>query len=184
MNQQPASHPFNLDEVRIAAPCNAGWDNMKGDDRVRYCGLCKKNVYNLSDMSRADAVALIREKDGEMCARYYRRPDGTILTDNCPVGLRAIRNRVRWATIAASAAFIAIGAFVGLRSAKAAGVPIREVQPFKAMQTVQPVKAIVDWLDPVLVAPPPSASYVEGRIKAVSPAPAPNPTPAQPSNQS
>jgi len=127
---------------------------MSGNDRARFCGLCKKNVYNLSDMSRADAEALITQYEDKVCIKFYRRADGTVLTDNCPVGLRAIRNRVRWATVAASAAFVAIGAFAGMRSAKAAGVSVRDVQPFKAMQNVQPVKALIERLDPVLVKPP------------------------------
>lgn len=182
MKKTVATHPFNLDEVRVAAPCNAGWENMKGDDRARFCGLCKKNVYNLSDMSRAEASALIREKDGNLCVRYYRRPDGTILTDNCPVGLRAIRNRVRWASVAAVAAFVAIGAFAGLRSAKAAGVSIREIQPFKTLQNAQPVKALVDWLDPILM-PAAIGNFVEGRMKAPTPA-APVQTPPNPDTKS
>lgn len=164
MNKNTATHPFNLDEIRVAAPCPADWDSMKGDDRARFCGLCKKNVYNLSDMSRADAEALILNTKGRICAQFYRRPDGTILTDNCPVGLRAIRNRMRWVAVFTSAAFVALGAFAGLRSAKAAGVSVREVQPFKTMQNVQPVKALVDWLDPVLTTPPPRALMVKGDV--------------------
>lgn len=148
------STPFNLDEIRIAAPCDADWDKMIGDDRARFCALCKKNVYDLSVLSRTQAEALIREKEGNLCVQFYRRADGTVLTDNCPIGLRAIRNRFRWATVATAAAFVTIGVFVGMRSAKAAGVSIREVQPFKALQNAQPVKALVDWLDPMLVAPP------------------------------
>jgi len=149
------STPFNLDEIRIAAPCDADWDKMIGDDRARFCALCKKNVYDLSVLSRPQAEALIREKEGNLCVQIYRRADGTVLTDNCPVGLRAIRNRFRWATVATAAAFVTIGVFVGMRSAKAAGVSIREVQPFKALQNAQPVKALVDWLDPMLAVPPP-----------------------------
>ncbi|MBK7838876.1 MAG: hypothetical protein IPJ49_14595 [Candidatus Obscuribacter sp.] len=35
----------SLDNVMIAAPCNIGWDNMVGDDRVRLCAGCDKNVH-------------------------------------------------------------------------------------------------------------------------------------------
>ncbi len=176
MKMNTATHPFNLDEIHVAAPCTADWDAMTGDDRTRFCGMCRKNVYNLSDMSRVEAEALILKSKGRICGQFYRRPDGTILTDNCPVGLRAIRNRMRWVAVAASAAFIAIGAFAGLRSAKAAGVSVREVQPFKTMQTVQPVKALVDWLDPVMATPVPVPRMVKGEIcvipvRPVSPPP-------------
>ena len=79
-----------LDRISIAAPCTADWDSMPGTDRVRHCGQCNKNVYNLSEMTRRQAEALLREKEGQLCARLYRRSDGTILTSNCPAGLRAI----------------------------------------------------------------------------------------------
>lgn len=84
-----------LDDVRIATPCNVRWDDMKGDGRVRFCGQCEKNVFNVANMSRADAEGLIHErmKGNEVCVRLFRRVDGTILTSDCPVGLRA---KVRW----------------------------------------------------------------------------------------
>jgi hypothetical protein len=36
-----------------------------------------------------------REATG-LCATFYRRADGTILTQDCPVGLAAVRERARW----------------------------------------------------------------------------------------
>jgi hypothetical protein len=88
-----------LDHLRIAAPCSADWDQMFSfeDKRVRFCSQCNLNVYNLSDMSRQEAEALINKTEGRLCVRFYRRADGSILTQNCPVGLRVIRRRVAWA---------------------------------------------------------------------------------------
>ena len=80
-----------LDRVRIASPCSASWDAMPGDERARFCAQCGKHVYNLSAMTRKEAETLVRQKEGNLCGRFYRRRDGTILTDNCPVGLRAVR---------------------------------------------------------------------------------------------
>lgn len=85
-----------LDKVRVAAPCNADWDAMIGNDRSRFCGQCSLNVYNLSSMTRAEAERLIAGSEGRLCVRFYRRADGSILTDNCPVGLRALRRRVSY----------------------------------------------------------------------------------------
>ena len=85
-----------LENVRVASPCRADWNLMDGDERARFCQTCAKNVYNLSDMSRAQAEALIQEKEGNLCVRFYRRQDGTIITDNCPVGLRAVRRPFQW----------------------------------------------------------------------------------------
>jgi hypothetical protein len=71
-----------LDSLRIASPCNASWDDMIGDDRVRFCGQCAKNVYNLSAMSRDDAEALIQAKEANFCARMFKRADGTVMTSD------------------------------------------------------------------------------------------------------
>ncbi len=61
---------------------------MSGDDQVRYCAHCSKHVYNLSALSRSEAEELIEKMEGHLCARYYVRHDGTVLTADCPVGWR------------------------------------------------------------------------------------------------
>jgi len=88
-----------LDSLKIAAPCPADWDQMFSfeDKRVRFCSQCNLNVYNLSDMSRQEAEALITKTEGRLCVRFYRRADGSVLTQNCPVGLTKIKRRVAWA---------------------------------------------------------------------------------------
>ena len=85
---------IDLEKIRIARPCPARWEEMAGDERVRFCGLCRKNVYNLSAMSREAAERLIEERQGQLCALLYRRADGTVLTSDCPVGARAFVSRV------------------------------------------------------------------------------------------
>jgi hypothetical protein len=82
-----------LDTMKIASPCTASWDEMKGDDRVRFCGGCEKNVFNLSAMAREEAESLLRAKEGNLCARLYRRADGTVITADCPVGAKRVRRR-------------------------------------------------------------------------------------------
>ncbi len=90
-----------LDNIRVAAPCSADWAAMSGDERVRACGACNKNVYNLSGMTREEAQALILEKEGRLCVRYYRRADGTILFNDCELGASRRRRRRLVATAAA-----------------------------------------------------------------------------------
>src|SRR5687768_10787830 len=85
-----------LARVKIAKPCKADWDAMTGDERVRFCGSCRKDVYDLSVMTAAAAEALIKEKEGDLCVQLYRRSDGTILTSDCDVGIR--RNQLRVAS--------------------------------------------------------------------------------------
>jgi hypothetical protein len=83
-----------LDRMRIASPCHVGWENMTGDDRARFCDQCGLHVYNISQMTRDEVASLVTKTEGRICARLYRRTDGTILTRDCPVGLRALRRRV------------------------------------------------------------------------------------------
>ena len=84
-----------LDNVKVASPCAANWDEMYGDARRRYCGECKLNVYNLSAMSRQEAETLVTETEGRLCIRFYQRKDGTVITQDCPVGWAAVKNRAK-----------------------------------------------------------------------------------------
>lgn len=83
----------SLDRLSVASPCPADWEAMTGDERVRFCGLCQLNVYNLSGMSRTEAEDLIQTTEGRLCVRYFQRPDGTVITRDCPVGLQTLRKR-------------------------------------------------------------------------------------------
>ena len=99
-----------LDNIRIASPCSADWNAMAGDERKRFCGDCKLSVYNLSGMTRYDAENLLRLSEGRLCVRYFKRPDGTILTKDCPVGWAKVKQRV---TFIAAAAFSMIVSLFG-----------------------------------------------------------------------
>ena len=76
-----------LEDIRIASPCDVPWESMQGDGRVRFCGQCRLNVYDLSGMTRAEGEALIAKglAAGKLpCVQLWRRADGTILTQDCP----------------------------------------------------------------------------------------------------
>src|SRR6266480_251742 len=101
---------YPLDNVRVAAPCNADWEQMIGNERARFCGQCNLNVYNLSSMTRSEAESFIAQNEGRLCVRYYHRADGSVITENCPVGLRAIRRKISYlarAMISAVLSFLA-----------------------------------------------------------------------------
>lgn len=101
-----------LNDVKVASPCSVPWDSMSGDDRIRHCGQCQMNVYNLSGMTTQDAEQLLGSaSQGRMCIRFYRRKDGTIMTDDCPVALKKIRDRIRaaWVTSVLFVAGLMIG---------------------------------------------------------------------------
>ncbi len=104
-----------LDKISVATPCPANWDGMTGDDRVRFCGECRLNVYNLSGMTRHEAETLVKNHEGRLCVRYFQREDGSILTKDCPVGLRILHRRrakIRTGGIAAAVTLVtALGIF-------------------------------------------------------------------------
>jgi hypothetical protein len=98
-----------LENIKVAAPCTAEWRWMYGNDRVRFCNQCKLYVYNLSAVTREQAEDLILSAEGKLCVRFYQRKDGTIITQNCPQGLRTLKeklNRTRAKMAAALLTFL------------------------------------------------------------------------------
>ena len=144
----PRNAPL-LEQIRIASPCGAAWDRMDGDDQVRFCAQCRKNVYDLSAMSRAEAEALVREREGKLCVRFYRRRDGTVLTDNCPVGLRRAR---RW-LVTQIAGVAGVFGFLAVLAPLVRAEPIRRSETFQRLRhsrlaQVEPFRSTFEWIDP------------------------------------
>jgi hypothetical protein len=104
---------------------------MYGNDRVRFCGQCNLNVYNLSAITREEAEDLIRRTEGRLCVRFYRRADGTILTKNCPLGLKAIKDRLTGTSAHIIAALLSLLAYIGLLSF------YRGARPYSENRTVE-----------------------------------------------
>ena len=103
-----------LNNLRIASPCSADWAGMIGTERKRFCGQCKLNVYNLSGMTLPEAEQLLTQSEGRVCVRYYRRADGTILTNDCPVGWAKVKERVSRVATAVLSLLMTLFAGVGL----------------------------------------------------------------------
>lgn len=132
-----------LPNIRVASPCTAEWKAMTPVDadteRVRHCGDCNKNVYNLSQMTRDEAEALILAKEGRLCVRYFQRKDGTILLKDCTVGVANGRKRRVIAAGAAALLASASGAALMMRAndttaaATIATQPTEEDMPCKLL---------------------------------------------------
>jgi hypothetical protein len=84
---------MNLEDLKVASPCHEPWDRMTGDERARHCAKCDLCVYNISDMTRQEALDFIGARQGvkRTCIRMLRRFDGTVITRDCPVGVRKRR---------------------------------------------------------------------------------------------
>ncbi|MDQ3063793.1 MAG: hypothetical protein M3R14_13175 [Acidobacteriota bacterium] len=108
-----------LDSVRIASPCSANWNEMYGNERKRFCSECKLNVYNLSEMTQGEAENFLINSEGRVCLRIFRRNDGTVLTQDCPVGWQAVKKKVSRAATAVFALIMGIfGGILSLESLK------------------------------------------------------------------
>lgn len=83
----------SLDILTVPEPCEEPWADM--DERgpgQRHCQMCAQDVFDLGTMTRQAAEALVFESRGQVCVRFYRRNDGTVVTSDCtPVRHRALR---------------------------------------------------------------------------------------------
>ncbi|MCI0643024.1 MAG: hypothetical protein L0Y72_27995 [Gemmataceae bacterium] len=160
-----------LEEIRVASPCNASWNEMTGNDRERFCAQCRLTVYNLSDMSREEAEAFLSDRDGKTCIRMFRRSDGTVLTRDCPVGLRALRRHLLWAFAAVAAIFLAV---IGMGVTLVLAGGARNHQPGE--ERIGLVQRLLD----IFFARPAPPQLVMGDICPPNPAPPPQAPPNNP----
>ena len=147
----------SLNNVTVAAPCPADWDSMIGSERTRFCRQCELNVYNLSAMSRHEAESLIARSEGRLCVRFYRRKDGSIITQDCPVGLRALKQRASRIKRAVAASVLGFLTGIGIN---AAGIRLGEwlLNSPAIWKTHEPTTG-------VMVAPKPSQGRETKRLK-------------------
>ena len=102
-----------LDRIRVAAPCDARWEDMTGDERVRRCASCQLQVYDLARLQRTEALGLLREHEGRrLCMRLWRRPDGRVLTADCPLGVRGRVGPLAYRLVLTGVAALALTAAV------------------------------------------------------------------------
>jgi hypothetical protein len=94
---------------------------MTGDERLRHCAECDLDVYNFSAMSERQIQQLLLAKNGRVCARWYRRSDGTILTADCPVGFRAKARKISLVAGTALSAFLGMAPAAAQTSDKPSG---------------------------------------------------------------
>ena len=139
-----------LDDIRIAAPCRAKWERMDVVDEtgaVRFCRTCEKNVYNVSLMPRADAEKLILENEGNLCVYFARRADGTILTNNCPVGMRERRQARGIFAIVATLFVVAVPSPMARGFRRITAWSLRTVPVISVLGQTRLGKSVFTWLD-------------------------------------
>lgn len=163
-----------LKNISVASPCSQDWNAMIGNERKRYCGDCKLNVYNLSGMSRTEAENLIIDSEGRLCVRFYRRADGSILTKDCPVGWQAIKRRVSRMAVAVFS--LIVGLITGLGFSVAFNKS-KEIKLGRFLPVISPTpEHTMGVMLPPTPSPTPKASpkqHLMGDIAAPSPTPKP-----------
>jgi len=131
---------------------------MQGDDRSRFCIHSNLHVYNFAQMSQREIEQLLAEKEGRICARMYQRSDGTLLTQDCPVGFRVRVQRAGRMVVSALSAAMSL-------CVAAAQTPVpeqssRSVQAAKSAATI----VVLDPLGAVIPAAKISLKHTSGEV--------------------
>jgi hypothetical protein len=100
---------------------------MEGDDRSRFCADCRQPVFDLSELTTAEAAKLLSITESPPCVRFHHGPDGRVMTADCPAGLRVaiwrrLRRRAAWGA--------SLFAVLFLQACRAAtlGTPVRSIK--------------------------------------------------------
>ncbi len=161
-------HTSPLNNLKVASPCSQDWEAMIGTKRKRYCGDCKLNVYNLSGMNKIEAENLLANAEGRLCVRFFQRADGTVLTQDCPVGWKAFKKRVSVAATAFASLVFSLVSGLGLAAMfNQKEVVMGEIASYQPTPKKNPTPK-----------PTPERDYpTMGMIAVPSPSPTPKATP-------
>ncbi len=122
-----------MDVIDIETPCNASWDEMRGTDAVRWCGRCRRDVYDLACMTRDEIAALFARAEEMPCVRLRKRRDGRVVTADCPETSRT--NPI--------ARVITAGALCGAAAGIAASAAMTSMPRLGGARQVQHVEPLV-----------------------------------------
>ena len=65
--------------IEIENPCQADWNEMRGDHRERFCAHCQHAVHDMSSMTRQQADELLKSS-GKVCVRVFHDSNGSAIT--------------------------------------------------------------------------------------------------------
>lgn len=68
-----------LKSLEVRRPCHESWEQMRGDEKSRFCAQCSHSVTNLSAMTQQETLSLVsRSTNTSLCVRYEKNTDGSI----------------------------------------------------------------------------------------------------------
>ena len=154
-----------LPQLEIGTPCPKSWDEMSGDEQARFCGHCKKTVFNFAAMSTNDIQQVLASRDS-VCARIRRDAGGEVLTnDSPPCDLPSRRD---WLSQLASLAamLLAMVSLTGCRGETRSSDPVLPPNSTTEQPMMGEVCIPEAEMGDVLVVPP---EHELGRIKTSPP---------------
>ena len=116
-----------IDAIEVKNPCSEEWNEMAGNEKIRFCSHCAKSVNNLSEMTRKDALRLVRRSGGNLCVRYVKNT-----RTNTPFFATAFHQIARRTGVTAGV----LGTSLLLSSAAYSQGEIIEVQPARVQQQI------------------------------------------------
>lgn len=146
------------------------WEDLtpiSGEANRKSCEECGLHVHNFAAMTAEEIDGVLRGSTGRVCARAYTRADGTVILQDCPVGLRAVRRKLvrSVARVAAVVMFAATGTWLWASGRKDAWQESR-------LRTLGPFATIAAKLDPAPPSPPvPMGRMIMGDVAYVPIAP-------------
>lgn len=149
--------------LTVSTPCPKTWEQLVGNDRVRYCGQCHLNVYNLAIMKPTEIEQLVHQTGGRLCGQLFVRKDRTATLRDCPTGRTSVVRRRIWRAAIA----VAVGIF---------GLACRGLERPDMSDWPQWVQTVAGWVDPEGVHP---RQKMLGEIRCI---PSPAATPASPAS--
>jgi hypothetical protein len=128
----PSSDLRILNGMEIETPCLVPWGEIDGTGPTRSCEICQKNVFDLIELTTAEAAQILAESDALPCVRICRAPDGEIVTADSPMGFRmrvwrALQRRSGWAASLFVVLFLP-GCQTLLNSCFQYGTPVRTIK--------------------------------------------------------
>lgn len=136
---------------------------MDGNEQVRHCGECKLTVYNLSAMTEIEIHRLLTKRaEQRVCVRFYRRADGTMLTQDCPKALKRLAKRVSKLGVAVFSALVSMNYAMAMAKTTAGTAAARSKTKPQACRRVQAQEKSANIL--VVVTDPDGAVVPGARI--------------------
>ncbi|HXI23433.1 MAG TPA: ankyrin repeat domain-containing protein [Pyrinomonadaceae bacterium] len=126
----------SLDRITIPKPCDADWDEMIGNDQVRFCEHCSLHVTNLSSMTRPEAMRFVAKSRGRLCVRFIETPLGDVLAEG-PEKLHRISKRVSRVATGAFSATLSIASAVAQNT-----TPTQPSQPLSIAGVITPPRQV------------------------------------------